>query len=63
MIITAILHYLAFAGAMATVVTYPFDLLRTRFALQGSGDQKVWKWISSSHFILYIYYIYNQKKT
>jgi hypothetical protein len=28
------------AGAVATAATYPFDLLRTRFAAQGS--QKVW---------------------
>lgn len=27
----------ALAGSLATVATYPFDLLRTRFAAQGSG--------------------------
>ncbi|KZO93277.1 putative mitochondrial deoxynucleotide carrier protein [Calocera viscosa TUFC12733] len=30
------------AGACATFVTYPFDLLRTRFAAQGSGDQRIY---------------------
>jgi solute carrier family 25 thiamine pyrophosphate transporter 19 len=25
------------AGSFATTVTYPFDLLRTRFALQGTN--------------------------
>ncbi|KAL7751715.1 mitochondrial thiamine pyrophosphate transporter [Sorochytrium milnesiophthora] len=31
----------AVAGSVATVATYPFDLLRTRFAIQGSGNAKV----------------------
>jgi len=30
------------AGAVATFVTYPFDLLRTRFAAQGSGDMRIY---------------------
>lgn len=32
----------ASAGAIATAATYPLDLLRTRFAAQGSGDDRVY---------------------
>lgn len=32
----------ASAGALATAATYPLDLLRTRFAAQGSGDDRVY---------------------
>lgn len=32
----------ASAGALATAATYPLDLLRTRFAAQGSGDERVY---------------------
>lgn len=32
----------ASAGALATATTYPLDLLRTRFAAQGSGDDRVY---------------------
>ncbi|RPA82613.1 putative mitochondrial deoxynucleotide carrier protein [Ascobolus immersus RN42] len=35
------------AGAMATTATYPFDLLRTRFAAQGAGE-KVYRSIAVS---------------
>ncbi|KAG1474227.1 hypothetical protein G6F56_000478 [Rhizopus delemar] len=39
------------AGSFATTVTYPFDLLRTRFAVQGT--KKIYK--SLSHAVLDIY--------
>lgn len=32
----------ASAGALATAATYPLDLLRTRFAAQGSGEDRVY---------------------
>lgn len=32
----------ASAGAVATAATYPLDLLRTRFAAQGNGDDRVY---------------------
>ncbi|KZT58822.1 putative mitochondrial deoxynucleotide carrier protein [Calocera cornea HHB12733] len=41
------------AGAVATFVTYPFDLLRTRFAAQGSGDLRIYT--SLAHAIRTIY--------
>ncbi|KAL4799899.1 mitochondrial carrier domain-containing protein [Aspergillus venezuelensis] len=38
----------AFAGGIATGVTYPLDLLRTRFAAQGSGERRVYGSLLSS---------------
>ncbi|KAI9216296.1 putative mitochondrial deoxynucleotide carrier protein [Blastocladiella britannica] len=38
----------AAAGTFATVLSYPFDLLRTRFATQGSGDARVYASIVSA---------------
>ncbi|KAI9834593.1 MAG: mitochondrial thiamine pyrophosphate transporter [Sarea resinae] len=37
----------ALAGALATTATYPLDLLRTRFAAQGTGTHKVYLSLSS----------------
>jgi solute carrier family 25 (mitochondrial thiamine pyrophosphate transporter), member 19 len=41
------------AGAMATTATYPFDLLRTRFAAQGSSE-KVYHSIATSIRDIYV---------
>ncbi|KAL4786243.1 mitochondrial carrier domain-containing protein [Aspergillus varians] len=38
----------AMAGGVATASTYPLDLLRTRFAAQGSGDHRVYGSLFSS---------------
>ncbi|KAK7207521.1 mitochondrial deoxynucleotide carrier [Myxozyma melibiosi] len=43
----------ACAGATATAVTYPLDLLRTRFAAQGDGAHRVYK--SLRHALLQIH--------
>ncbi|KAK9494987.1 mitochondrial carrier domain-containing protein [Lipomyces doorenjongii] len=43
----------AASGAVATTVTYPLDLLRTRFAAQGNNSQRVYR--SLRHSILQIY--------
>ncbi|KAL2817441.1 mitochondrial carrier domain-containing protein [Aspergillus cavernicola] len=38
----------ALAGGVATASTYPLDLLRTRFAAQGSGEHRVYRSLFSS---------------
>ncbi|KAK9368415.1 mitochondrial carrier domain-containing protein [Lipomyces kononenkoae] len=43
----------AVSGAAATIATYPLDLLRTRFAVQGNNSQRVYR--SLRHSILQIY--------
>lgn len=40
------------AGSFATAITYPFDLLRTRFAVQGTSK------VRSKHIYLLIQYLY-----
>lgn len=40
------------AGSFATAITYPFDLLRTRFAVQGTSK------VRSKHIYLLMQYLY-----
>ncbi|EJT97624.1 mitochondrial carrier [Dacryopinax primogenitus] len=41
------------AGAVAAFVTYPFDLLRTRFAAQGSGDLRIYTSLANAVRTIY----------
>ncbi|KAI9189150.1 mitochondrial thiamine pyrophosphate transporter [Blastocladiella emersonii ATCC 22665] len=41
------------AGTTATIVSYPFDLMRTRFAMQGSGDARVYQSVATAMRTIY----------
>ncbi|EPZ31900.1 mitochondrial carrier [Rozella allomycis CSF55] len=45
----------ALSGIVASSCTYPFDILRTRFAVQGNGDQKAVRTILKSEGLVGFY--------